>query len=52
MKRIVLSGFDMQIVTYKYRLKDRRAAKVLRGHAFQVNQYWNWCVAQHRDASC
>ncbi len=39
----------MQIVTFKYRIKDRRAAKVLRGHAFQVNQCWNWCVAQHRD---
>lgn len=38
------------IRTYKYRIKDRRAAKVLRGHAFQVNQCWNWCVAQHRDA--
>ena len=38
-----------EIRTFKYRLKDRRAAKVLRAHAFQVNQCWNWCVAQHRD---
>lgn len=40
----------IEIRTYKYRLKDRRAAKVLRAHAFQCNQVWNWCVAQHRDA--
>lgn len=39
----------MQTLTYKYRIKDRRAAKTLRGHAFHVNQCWNWCVAQHRD---
>ena len=39
----------MQTVTYKFRLKDRRAAKALCGHAFQCNQIWNWCVAQHRD---
>ena len=39
----------MQILTYKDRLKDRRAATALRGHAFQCNQIWNWCVAQHRD---
>ena len=37
------------IRTFKYRIKDRRAAKALRAHAFQVNQCWNWCVAQHRD---
>jgi len=39
----------MQILTYKYRLKDRRAATALRGHAFQCNQIWNRCAAQHRD---
>lgn len=39
-----------EIRTYKYRLKDRRAAASLRGHAFQCNQIWNWCVAQHKDA--
>ena len=37
------------ILTYKYRLKDRCAAKYLAGHAFQCNQIWNWAVAQHRD---
>ena len=37
------------ICTYKYRIKDDRAAKVLRAHAFQCNQIWNWCVAQHLD---
>jgi putative transposase len=38
-----------EIRTYKYRIKDKHAAKALRSHAFQVNQCWNWCVAQHRD---
>ena len=38
-----------EIRVYKYRIKDRRATKLLRTHAFQVNQCWNWCVAQHRD---
>jgi putative transposase len=37
------------IKTYKYRLKDRRAKKLLRAHAAGCNQVWNWCVAQHRD---
>lgn len=37
------------IKTYKYRIKDRRAAKHLSAHAYAVNQVWNWCVAQHRD---
>lgn len=37
-----------EIRTYKYRLKDRRAARILRDHAFQVNQCWNWCVAHHK----
>lgn len=36
-------------LTYKYRIKDKHAASILRGHAFQVNQIWNWCVAQHLD---
>lgn len=37
------------ILTYKYRIKDRRARKVLRRHAWAVNQVWNYCVAQQRD---
>ena len=37
------------IKTYKYRLKDRAARKILREHATACNQVWNWCVAQHRD---
>src|SRR6185437_13259878 len=37
------------IKTYKYRIKDRRAAKYLRAHAYACNQIWNWCVAQHQD---
>ena len=32
-----------EIRVYKYRLKDRLAAKVLAAHAFQCNQIWNWC---------
>ncbi len=35
--------------TYKYRIKDKRAAKRLQEHARAVNQCWNWCAAQHRD---
>lgn len=38
------------IKTYKYRLKDRRARRVLNDHAYAVNQVFNWCAAQHRDA--
>jgi putative transposase len=37
------------ILTYKYRIKDRSARKVLAAHAYAVNQVWNWCVAQQRD---
>lgn len=37
------------ILTYKYRIKDRRARKALQQHAWACNQVWNWCVAQQRD---
>lgn len=37
------------ILTFKYRLKDRSAAKALRAHAIAANQVWNWAVAQQRD---
>jgi len=37
------------ILTYKYRLKDKTAAKHLRQHAFAVNQVWNWCNGQQKD---
>lgn len=37
------------IKTYRYRLKDRSAAKHLRQMATASNQVWNWCVAQQRD---
>ena len=37
------------ILTYKYRLKDRAARKVLRRLAVASNQIWNWCVAQQKD---
>lgn len=32
------------ILTYKYRLRSRRASRVLRRHARAVNQVWNYCV--------
>jgi putative transposase len=36
-------------LTYKYRIKDRRARKALSAHAYAVNQVWNYCAAQQRD---
>lgn len=37
------------ILTYKYRLKDRRAKHALAQHAIAVNQVWNYCCAYQRD---
>ena len=37
------------ILTYKYRIKDRTARKVLRRYAVGVNQVWNYCNAVQRD---
>lgn len=37
------------IKTYKYRLKDRSAKKLLRRHAIACNQVWNYCVAVQRE---
>lgn len=37
------------LLTYKYRIKDRRAAKHLRHHAIALNQVWNYCVGVQRD---
>lgn len=37
------------ILTYKYRIKDRRAKKWLAEYAFATNQAWNYCVAFQRD---
>lgn len=37
------------MLTYKYRIKDRRARKVLWAHAKAVNTVWNYAVAQQRD---
>lgn len=36
-------------MTYRYRIKDRRASKRLGELAVGCNQVWNWCVAQQRD---
>lgn len=36
-------------LTYKYRIKDRRARKALARHAVAVNQIWNYCNAVQRD---
>lgn len=37
------------ILTYKYRIKDRSAKKMLRRLGYAANQIWNYCVAQQRD---
>jgi putative transposase len=37
------------ILTYRYRVKDRRAQKALSAHAYAVNQVWNYCCAQQLD---
>lgn len=36
------------ILTYKYRLKDKRAKKALAAYAFAVNQVWNYCNAYQK----
>jgi putative transposase len=36
------------ILTYKYRLKGRRAARQLRHFAWAANQVWNYCVQTQR----
>jgi IS605 OrfB family transposase len=36
------------ILTYKYRLKGKRAARQLRRFAFGANQVWNYCVQTQR----
>lgn len=37
------------IITYKYRLKDRSAKKVLRQHTIACNEVWNFCAETHRE---
>lgn len=37
------------ILTYRYRIKDRSAKKMLSRHAYAVNQVWNWCCAYQHD---
>jgi putative transposase len=37
------------ILTFKYRIKDRRAKKALADHARGVNQVWNYLVARQKD---
>lgn len=37
------------LLTYKYRIKDRRARKGLQNYARAVNQVWNYCVSHQRD---
>jgi len=37
------------VLTYKYRLKGKRTVRVLRRHAFAVNQVWNYCTAVQRE---
>lgn len=35
---------DVAFLTYKYRLKGRKSACILRQHAIAVNQVWNYCA--------
>ena len=35
-------------LTYKYRLKGKSKLRALRGHAFAVNQVWNFCAETQR----
>jgi putative transposase len=37
------------LLTYKYRLKDRSARKLLEQYSIAVNGVWNYCVAYQRD---
>ena len=37
------------ILTYRYRIKDRSARKVLTRHAYACNKVWNYCNAVQRD---
>jgi hypothetical protein len=39
----------MMILTFAYRIKDRRAKKALAVHARGVNQVWNYLVARQKD---
>jgi putative transposase len=42
-------GSGSVILTYKYRIKDRRAKRILNARAVAVNQVWNYCCAYQRD---
>lgn len=37
------------ILTYKYRIKDKSARKVLADYAYAVNQVWNYCNGFQKD---
>lgn len=37
------------ILTYKYRIKDNSAKKMLNKHAVAVNQIWNYCNSYQKD---
>lgn len=39
------------ILTYKYRLKGKRAVRQLRRYAYACNQVWNFCVTIQKDVS-
>jgi transposase len=36
-------------LTYKYRLKGKRAARQLRRYAWAANQVWNFCVETQKN---
>ena len=40
----------MSNLTYKYAIKGKRSARLLRRHAYGTNQVWNFCVATQKKA--
>src|SRR5262249_11915381 len=39
----------MSHLTYKYKVKGKRSARLLRRYAWAINQVWNFCVATQRE---
>lgn len=47
-----MADSQMSDLTYKYRLKGKRAARLLRRYAWAINQVWNFCVATQKQTQC
>src|SRR5882672_4724125 len=43
-----MSNSNHVAITYKYRIKGARAARLLRKYAWSANQVWNFCVQTQR----